>query len=241
MGAERQRAEEFAGRLAEAYGDALVSVTLYGSAARGEYREGSSDLNLLVLLRGAEARTLRRGARVAREWAAAGERPPLVLPEAEWLDSADVFPIEYSDMRDAHVVLHGSDPFDGIRIEWRDLRLQCEHEIKAKQIRLRERYLLSADQPEELGALLLASASTFLTLFRSGLRLAGAEVPRDGGEVVSAIAERAGFDPAGFREVLRARSADGDFAPAGDGPVVMGYLDAVERTAGWLDQLHPTE
>jgi predicted nucleotidyltransferase len=231
------RAEEFAGRLKEAFGDRLLSVVLYGSAARGDYREGVSNLNLLVIVRAADAETLRRGTALAREWAEAGNPPPLILGEAEWRDSADVFAIEYADMKDAHVALIGGDPFEGITIEWSDLRLQCEHELKAKQIQLREHYILSADRPEEIGGLLKRSFPTFLTLFRTGLRLAGEAVPRPPREVVEAAARTIGFDAAPFLEVIRGRESEEAFAPAGDGEVAVGYLAGVERATAWIDGL----
>jgi predicted nucleotidyltransferase len=237
MADERRRAEEFAERLRGAFGDALVSVVLYGSAARGDFREGVSNLNLLVLVRSADAATLRLGSALAREWVKAGNPPPLILDEAEWRGSADVFPIEYSDMLDAHVVVQGSDPFEGLSIEWSDLRLQCEHELKTKQIQLREHYLLAADSPPELGQLLRQSFPTFLTLFRTALRLASEEVPRPPEAVLSAAARRVGFDAAPFLEVLKARQGGGKFEPAGDGSVVEGYLDGVERATVWLDGL----
>jgi hypothetical protein len=212
-------------------------VVLYGSAARGDYREGVSNLNLLVVVRTADAATLRLGSALAREWVAAGNPPPLILDAAEWLGSADVFPIEYSDMREAHVVLHGGNPFQGLEIAWPDLRLQCEHELKTKQIQLREHYLLAADSPAELGKLLTQSFPTFLTLFRTALRLAGEEVPRPPETVLDAAGRRIGFDTAPFLEVLKARQDGGKFEPAGDGPVVEGYLAGVERATGWLDGL----
>jgi hypothetical protein len=237
MADERRRAEEFAERLPGAFGDALLSVVLYGSAARGDYREGVSNLNLFVVVRAVDAATLRLGSALAREWVAAGNPPPLILDEAEWRGSADVFPIEYSDMLEAHLLLHGADPFDGLEIEWSDLRLQCEHELKTKQIQLREHYLLAADQPADLGKLLTHSFPTFLTLFRTALRLAGDEVPRPPEAVLSAAARRIGFDAAPFLEVLKARQGGGKFEPAGDGAVVEGYLAGVERATGWLDGL----
>jgi predicted nucleotidyltransferase len=237
MSDERQRAVEFAGRLREAFGERLISVVLYGSAARGDYREGVSNINLLVVVRDAGAATLRLGSALAREWAEAGNPPPLILGEEEWRGSADVFAIEYSDMRDANVVLYGGDPFDGITIEWSDLRLQCEHELKAKQIQLREHYILSADRPEEIGLLLKKSFPTFLTLFRTALRLAGEAVPRPPQEVVDAAARTIGFDAAPFQEVIRARHSEDAFAPAGDGVVAEGYLTGVERATAWLDGL----
>ena len=71
------RAEEFARRLADAYGEELVAVLLYGSAARGDFREGVSDLNLLVLLRDAG-----RGGSCARRsrWRASGWRRRIRRP-----------------------------------------------------------------------------------------------------------------------------------------------------------------
>jgi predicted nucleotidyltransferase len=235
------RVEEFTRKLADAYGANLVSVVLYGSAARGDYREGVSDLNLLVVLREAGPAALARGTTLAREWAAEGNPPPLTMGEVEWRASVDVFPIEYSDMRDAHRVLHGRDPFEGVEVGWTDLRLQAEHELKQKQIRLREHYLLSADRPAELGPLLVQSLPTFLTLFRTGLRLLGREAPREPERVLAAISAEVGFDPAPVQEVLRARREGGKFEPAGDGPVVTGYLDAVARTTRWLDRLAPPD
>lgn len=237
MGKERERAEAFARRLADAYGTDLVLVLLYGSAARGDYREGVSDLNLLVVVRELDAAALRRGTALAREWVTERNPPPLMLSEAEWLSSADVFAIEYSDMRDAHVVLHGTDPFGAVRIHWRDLRLQTERELKSKKIQLRERYLFSADAPDELGRLLMQSFPTFLTLFRSALRLAGAEVPRDPERVIDAVAERSGLDPQPLREVLRARREGTTFEPKGDSPVATGYLAAITTLSAWSDRL----
>lgn len=239
MGRELERARSFAERLAELYRDDLRSVLLYGSAARGQYREKVSDLNLLVILEAVDDRVLRRGSELAREWVTEGNPPPLVLSAAEWAASADVFPIEYSDIRDAHEVLAGAEPFGGIEIGWEHLRLQCEHELKSKQIGLREHFLLSAEDPEGLGRLLLNSFPTFLTLFRAGLRLIHEVVPQEDEAVIAAMAARAGFDPAPFEAVAQARRDGAAFAPTADGDVVPAYLAGVRQTTVWLDRLQP--
>lgn len=232
-----RRAEQFTSRLVECYGDSLASVVLYGSAARGDYREGISDINLLVLLRVLDVEVLRRGTGLAREWAAEGNPPPLVFSEAEWQASADVFPIEYGEIQDARRVLHGADPFTDLHVEWKHLRLQCEHELKSRQIQLREQFLLHSEDPEALGRLLTQSFPTFLTLFRAGLRLVGERPPRDPGELIAAVASQADFDPEPFLQVWQARASNTAISPAGDGSVVTGYLRAVARTTGWLDGL----
>jgi predicted nucleotidyltransferase len=236
MGKEMERAQAFARDLASAYGDALRAVLLYGSAARGEYRDGVSDLNLLVLLADTRADTLRRGSALARAWAAENNPPPLVLGEAEFRDSADVYAIELSDIQGAHLLLYGADPFTGLVIRPADLRAQLERELKGASVRLRTRYLTEAGEALKFQPVLLKSLSTFLVMFRTVLRLSGVEVARDPDAVVRATAERVGFDPAPLLEILRARAGQVKLDVRPDSPVVTGYLDAVARVVEYVDR-----
>jgi hypothetical protein len=238
MGKELEKVERLAADLARIYGDDLVSVVLYGSAARGEYHEGISDLNVLVLLRSTDAATLRKGSELARGWAGGGNPAPMILGADEWRRSADVFPIEMSDIRDAHRVLHGADPFQGVEIHAADLRLQAENELKGKYVQLRQAYLLAAGQPEELGTLVKRSLSTFLVLFRAVLRLAGDHAAaRDPEEVIRRTALHVGFDAAPLVEVLSARRRGEKLKPKADAPEVVAYLDAVGKVVEWVDRL----
>lgn len=236
MGKEMQRARDFARDLAAAYGDDLVSVVLYGSAARGEYREGVSDLNVLVLLRDTASGTLRRGAAPARAWGDAKNPPPLVMGEREFHDSGDVFPIELADIRDAHVLLHGADPFAGLVIRPEDTRLELERELKAGYIRLRTRYLTDAGDAARFEPVLLKSLSTFLVMFRTLLRLSGEDAVRDPEAVVRAVAGRVGFDPAPLLAIVRARAGAGKLDARPDSAVVTGYLDAVAEVVRYVDR-----
>ncbi|MQA89316.1 MAG: hypothetical protein GEU90_03630 [Gemmatimonas sp.] len=235
MSEERRRAKEFAEELGRIYGEGLVTALLYGSAARGEFRAGSSDLNLLVVLKELGLPQLRQAAKETRAWVAEGNPPPLLMSESEWRESADVFPLEYSDIRDSYVVLAGRDLVAEMRIKRGDLRLQLEHELRSKKIQLREGILVAAESPEELGQLLVRSLSTFLVLFRGVLRLDGEAPPSTASDVIEAVAARAGFSAEPLLEVSRVRSKGAPFTPSVDDPVVAGYLEAVERTVAWLD------
>jgi hypothetical protein len=236
MNDERRRAEELVGRFSEIFGEALVAAVLYGSAARGEYRAGISDLNILIVLANLELTELRRAAEPTREWVAAGNPPPLVMSETEWWSSADVFPLEYSEIRDAHVLLAGRDPFAQLSIRREHLRLQMEHELRSKKIQLREGYLVAGNAPDELGALLIQAFPTFLTFFRGILRLDSRPVPRDAADLVDAAASHVGFRGGPLLEVLKARRGGTPLEASFDGPVAAGYLEAVERTVTWLDR-----
>ncbi|HEU4560147.1 MAG TPA: nucleotidyltransferase domain-containing protein [Longimicrobium sp.] len=236
MGREMERAQAYARDLAGAYGEALVSVVLYGSAARGEYREGVSDLNLLVLLSSTDAHTLRRGSALARAWAAENNPPPLLMSEAEFRASADVFPMELADMNDAHVVLHGENPFHDLEIRPDDLRLQLERELKGAWIRLRTRYLTESGDALKFQPMLLKSLSTFLVFFRTVLRLSGHPGTRDPETVLNETAARVGFDPQPLLAIHRARSGAAKLDVRPDSAVVTGYLEAVARVVEYVDR-----
>src|SRR5690606_2084518 len=94
----RRKAEQFAREVETTFGDDLVAAVLYGSVARGDYRPGVSDINTMIIVRNLGIDDVRRAVAVVRSWTAAGNPPPLMISEAEWRDSADVFPIEYSDI-----------------------------------------------------------------------------------------------------------------------------------------------
>ncbi|HUE97199.1 MAG TPA: nucleotidyltransferase domain-containing protein [Longimicrobiaceae bacterium] len=236
----RGAADDFASRLVEIFGDDLLTVVLYGSAARGDYRAGVSDINLLVLLRQLGLAELQRAASITRDWVARGNPPPLMLSEREWETSADAFPIEYTDIRGSHLVLHGPDPFAAVEIRRADLRLQLENELRSRKIQLRESYLAAGIAPDELGSLLCRSLPSFLTLFRAALRLSGTEAPADSRRLIEAVGSLAGFDPAPLLEVARCRNSEDGLSAPIDGPLAAGYLTAVERTVTWLDGWHPS-
>jgi predicted nucleotidyltransferase len=228
--------DRFAERLEEACGDNLVAAVLYGSAARGTFVKGRSDLNVLIILRDASAEALRAAAPVLADWTKAGEPPPLVFSEAEWRASTDVFPIEIEDMREAHRLLRGADVFTGLATTRADLRQELEREVRGKLLRLRTEYAAAAPSGKALGALLLGTASTFLTLLRAAIRLAGGVTPTEPAALVRAAGEVTGLDPAAFEWVVGRLEGRGMPGLEPFDPVAARYVDAIERLARFVDE-----
>jgi len=127
-----------------ALGSRLRSVVLYGSAARGDFHRKTSDFNLLLVLEDLSPATLEALEPALRRWTKAGQPVPRLFSPAVIAESADVFPIEFLDIRRSHVVLHGEDPLDGLEIHTDHLRLQCERELREKMMRLREGEVVAA-------------------------------------------------------------------------------------------------
>jgi predicted nucleotidyltransferase len=224
--------------LVGALGGRLQSVVLYGSAARGDFHEGKSDFNVVVVTAGLEPRDLEMLAAPLAAWVKKGQPLPRLMTPEILADAIDVFPIEFLDIRTHHVVLHGSDPFAGIRVGVEPLRLQCEREFREKLMRLREGYLAVHASPADLTRLLTSSYTTFLALFRAGLHLVGSPPPASNAEVVTAFCARSGLDAEPFAAIDRLRH--GDASPGLDPKTLFSrYYDQLARVVGVLDAFHP--
>ncbi len=71
------------GKLQKAYGERLVSVVLYGSAAAGDHHADFSDINVLCILSEISPRELAAGEGIFRWWREQGSPSPLLLTENE--------------------------------------------------------------------------------------------------------------------------------------------------------------
>jgi len=213
----------------------LVSLLLYGSAARGAHVEGRSDVNLLLIVKDASPATLRRAAGPLAAWARAGRRPPLIHSEAEWRDAADVFPMEMDDIRDAHRLLAGRDPTIGIVTRPADTRRELERETRGVLSRVRAIYAAVGAEGASLEELLQNSLGTVLVLFRAAVRLSGRPVDADPRRLVSEAAAVCGFDADAMEWVLAARGGMPPRRLDAFDEAAAKYLAALERFAVWVN------
>ena len=229
--------DELVSQLNKAYGAELRAVVLYGSAASGEHIPKRSDYNVLVIADGLDAARLRGAAAVARAWADGGNPPPLTLTSAEWKSSSDIFPMEYADILERHRMLHGAPPFDGISVSKGDLRLQVEREAMGKLLHFRQGVLAAGNDNKRQLALLEASLSAIMVVFRGVARLAGVVASPDNVTLSQVIAGRAGFDAAPFVRVVQHVRGDAVLAARDAEQVIAGYLDALEQLVAFIEQL----
>src|ERR1700674_1218751 len=153
MGDVHEALKNLVERLHEAARDNLESIILYGSAARGDFRDAHSDLNALCILRSLRAAELSRVSPVVRWWTTAQHQPaPLFFSVDELRQSADVFAIELLDMQQSHRVLYGQDVIAGITVPMNLHRVQVEHELRTLLLKLRQHFLREAGNQQELGA-----------------------------------------------------------------------------------------
>ncbi len=229
--------ERFADAVREALGERLVSLLLYGSAARGPHVPDRSDVNTLLISDAADEDLFMRLGPTLRGWIRAGHPPPLILTEAEWRTSADAFPIEYEDMRQHHRVLAGRDPWQGITVDREHVRRQLEHELMGKLVRLRQAYAALRGHPKQLAGVIVGSASGFFTMLRATLRLAGKTPPAAPDDLMREASAAIGFAPEGLAALVAHASGGRALKLALGDPLPGAYLAAVERTAEYVNRL----
>jgi hypothetical protein len=227
---------ELATQIATALGARLVSVLVYGSAARSGAVSRVGPVDTLLIADGVDERLLTALAPLVAGWVKAGHPPPIILSEGEWHSSVDVFAIEYEDMRAAHRVLAGRDPWPGITVQREDVQRQLEYELVGKLVRLRQGYVAVLDDGPRLTALITGSTGGFLTMLRTTLRLAGTPVPGTAAEVVLAAAAVIGFPAGDLADVVAHVEKRTRLALTARDPRAAAYLEAVAKTADYVNR-----
>jgi hypothetical protein len=224
-------------KLQAAYGDRLVSVVLYGSAAAGDHQPKFSDYNVLCVLSQITPQELGAGESVFRWWREKGSPSPLLLSEQEVTKSTDCFAIEFQDMQRQHQVLFGKDVITGLTVERTFYRAQVEHDLRAKLLRLRQKAAGMLSESDLLRRLLLDSLSTFCVLFRHALLLHGVDAPLKKRETIQQAAQHFGFAGLPFEKLLDIREER--IKPRDVDPVTLlgSYLEGIGVVIDAVDRL----
>jgi len=194
--ATRVRLEQLAAALNRTLGDALVGLLVFGSAVRGGYREATSDVDVVLVLRDAPRERLDAIANLLQEARAAARIEAIILTEDEIPRAADVFPLLYDDIRQCHVVLAGRDPFSGLVISDVHRRLRIEQELREAQIRLRRAVVDGGGLPAPLAAAVRRKAKQVRGPLHALIVLRGTRCADTLDAVLAAAGEAYGVDVA---------------------------------------------
>lgn len=228
--------EEIVAKLQSALGGRLASVILYGSAASGD-AEQRSDLNLLCVVSRLGADELGRCGPIFRAWREEGNPAPLLLTLEEVRNSSDCFSIEFQDMSEHRRVVFGEDVISGLPIDRAFYRAQVEHELRAKQIRLRQKGADALSAPERLTALMADSLSTFCVLGRHALVLRGRAPRYRKAEILNELETVMGRPLKACGEILAIRSTGKASGNANAVDLFENYLVEIDALVRFVDAL----
>ena len=167
----RDSVKDFAERLLTSLGDNLQSITVVGSSLTKDFIPGQSDINTVLILGRQNLPSLNAIASLAKPMSRKKLSPPLLMTQSYIERSRDVFGVEFLDFQLAHKTIMGDDPFASLEFDKKDVRLQCERELKAMLIRLRQGYIAAAANRKLVRDILISTAKGMAPLLRAMLWL----------------------------------------------------------------------
>lgn len=133
----RGKVDDFTVQLITAIGSDLAAVVVHGSSVRGGYREGQSDIDVVVVLERDSRATLEAAGDVLAKARSTYGIEAMIVTAQEIDGAADVFPLLYDDLGRESVCVHGGNPFARIVVSDAHRRLRIEQELRECRIRLR--------------------------------------------------------------------------------------------------------
>lgn len=220
-----------------AFGNDLVSIALYGSGATGDYVPKKSDLNFLIALTEEGINALERSLEVVSRWRKRKVSTPLFLTKSYITSSLDTFPIEFLNMKMNHILVFGEDVLANLSFEKGNLRVQCERELKAKLLQLRQGYLDASKRVRNLRLLIASSIPAFIAIFRALLYLKDTEVPARREEIVSRVCEEFDLDHGLFSTLLSIKDREKRLSKGEMDWLIQRYITEVRRLSLIVDKM----
>jgi hypothetical protein len=165
-------------RLRAALGDHLSSLAVVGSALTDDFQPGVSDVNTVAVVDRCDRAALDAVAVVVKALRRQRLSPPLLMTPAYIDRSHDVFGVEFLDFQLTHAMILGEDPFAALRMQKTSVRLQCERELKAMLVRLRQGYIASGGRRQVVRDIVISTTKGLAPLARAMLWLKDIERPR---------------------------------------------------------------
>jgi len=169
----------FVEKLNAGLGDNLQSVTVVGSSLTQDYKPGQSDINTVLVLGKLTVNSLDAIAGMAKVMRKKKISAPLLMTPAYIERSLDVFGVEFLEFQLTHQTILGGDPFVSLTFDKRDVRLQCERELKATLIRLRQGYIAAAANRKLVRDILISTIKGLAPLLRAMLWLKDIDRPTE--------------------------------------------------------------
>ncbi len=215
----------------------IHSIHITGSAVIPDYDAKLSDINSVVVLHRMDLTFIEFLAPLGKKYGKEKIAAPLVMTPAYIENSLDAFPMEFLDLKLIHKTVYGPDLFSGLKLIPADLRIQCEREIKTRQIHLRQGYLSSLGKKELLSALLVRSFTGSMALFRAVISLLGKEPPVPRQQVIRLFQETTGVDTTVFEKLLALKAGGSSLSEQDLRSLFERYYNSLEAVGKIIDAL----
>ncbi|NQT70148.1 MAG: hypothetical protein HQ552_11265 [Desulfobacteraceae bacterium] len=231
------RFKPFLDEILNNYKEEIHSIYIIGSALTKDFDPGQSDINSVFVLNRMDLKFLELVAPLGKKYGKKKVAAPLVMTPEYIMNSLDVFPVEFLNMKLLHSTVFGQDLFQDLEIKPSNLRLQCERELKVRLIGLRQGYLSSSGDAKALREMFINLFSGYAPLFRAIIMLMGKQPPLENEEVLTVLEEVSGLNTAVFKTVLKEKKQKVKSSLTVVNAIFKDYYEATEKLGKITDEI----
>ncbi|MGI8924148.1 MAG: nucleotidyltransferase domain-containing protein [Fimbriimonadales bacterium] len=227
--------DRLASELPKILGDNLVSLVLYGSAARGDADPETSDINLMIVL---EATTPAAHKAIREVLAGPVRVEPLVVQKSGFDRAQIAFALKFLSIRRNFRVLHGANLLDLPEVSTGLMRFLSEQEIRNFRMRLTNVYVACGNRPQRYAAYLRRTSTSAFVVLSDVLRTDGHDLPDELAARLSVFDEAFGADSWALRRLLELKNKPSQIAAEAD-DLHAGLVSVLAAAIAWLEERWP--
>jgi hypothetical protein len=163
--------KEFTEDIKQRAGANLISIMLYGGAAKNDYKAGKSNTNMLFVFDHVDLIVLDALSVPFQKAMLDFQMTPFILTSSEIVPSSNVFAGKLFDIQKHHTLLYGKDVVSHLQFDEKHLQFIAEQELRNQLSRMKYFYIQNFNLPEQLFSrvqkgftTLVINANTFLYL-----------------------------------------------------------------------------
>jgi len=232
-----ERFKPFQDEILSSYKDNIHSITITGSALTDDFDPGKSDINSVFVLSEMDLKFLKLLAPLGKRYRKKRIAAPLIMTPEYIMNSIDVFPLEFLNIKLLHKTIFGEDLFCDLEINRFDLRLQCERELKVRLIGLRQGYISCLGNSKMLMDMFVESFSGYIPVFRGIILLLGKEPPLLNHDVLAILEDVSGVNTSAFKNILKQKKQKTKLIMGQLNTIFEDYYAAIEKLGDITDDI----
>lgn len=233
----REPMRTFAQRLLETVGDNLESLSVVGSALTRDFDRNRSDINTVLVVQRRSHKLLKSLAEMGQSMDRKRLQVPILVTREYIERSLDVFGVEFLDFQLNHHMVLGPDPFSDLVFHKECVRLQCERELKAALIQLRQGYVQSLGKHKYIEPMLVDCVKKLIVLMRTMLWLSEVDRPKEFRPTLDQATEKFQIPVEGRDAVMVLREKDGLPAVELMDPMFEHVYQVIDHLSRIVDQM----
>lgn len=227
----------YAEKLLNLYPGRVRAAAVTGEAAGADYHPKNSQITSVFVFDEVDFRTFHAALSVVDGGAKKGIAPPLFFSEEYLRNSLDVFPVEFLDIKEQHILIYGEDIFAELDIQTEHLRLFCEQQVKGRLIRIRQAYLEVGLKRQGTEAMLKDSLASLIPVFRNLIRLKGQSPDTGKKGIIAQLAQNFDIDGRVLAAIAGDKADDEKIGGQDVAVICEKYMNELQKLARQVDQL----